>query len=145
MKKILVPIDGSEYSIAAVKEAKKYAEAFSSEIVLLTVANYNVYIGPDLTGVVVDIEQFTYHAKTEAENNLAKAKEALGDLAAKAETVLLYGDPADQIIDYLEKSDADLVVMGSQGMGFSAAKRLFVGSVTFKVLHNSSKPVLVVK
>jgi len=145
MKKILVPVDGSSFAMNAVNEAKKLAEAFGSEIVLLTVVNYNLKSDVMYTGGVTDIQPVVVRAKADAEKNLADAMKALGDLGSKTKTELLYGDPADQILDYLKTNDVDYVVMGSAGMGFSSLRRLFVGSVTNKILQNVSQPVLIVK
>jgi len=142
MKKILVPVDGSEFSMRAIEEAKKIAQAFGSEIVLLAVS------GGGLTGqYIVGVGSYKRAEvfKADAEKILIKAKRNLGDLVAKTETVIKYGDPANEILNYLDGSDVDFVVMGSQGVGGSAARRFLMGSVAYKVLHNAKQLMLIVK
>ena len=142
MKKILVPVDGSEISIRALEVAKTLAQAFGSQIVLISVSGEGLsseYIGG------YDLQKLIDESKVYAEKNLTQAKATLGDLAAKSETIVKTGDPANEILDYLDGSDVDFVVIGSQGLGYSAARRLFVGSVANKVLHGAKQPVLIVK
>ena len=59
-----------------------------------------------------------------------------------AQTVLLKGNPADEIIRYSEEEQFDLVIMNTQNI--NSTKRFFVGSVTNKVVHNSNVPVLII-
>ena len=145
MKTILVPVDGSTFATSAVQEAKKIAGAFGSKIVLLAVARFEAYLSVNPVGVQVNKQDLVEKEKETAERTLSRAKGMLGVLAENSETVLMYGDAATQILSYLDDHDVDLVVMGSQGMGATALKRLFIGSVTYKVLHNAQEPVLVVK
>ena len=53
------------------------------------------------------------------------------------------GDPAAEIIEIAEKEMADLIVIGSRGLG--TIKGVFMGSVSQKVAHHSSCPVMIVK
>ena len=52
------------------------------------------------------------------------------------------GDPGEQILQHIEDCDADLVVMGTQGL--EGAKRFVFGSTTERVLRESRVPVLAV-
>jgi len=60
-----------------------------------------------------------------------------------SEAHLLEGRPADAILDLAERIDADLIVVGSRGLG--SVKRLLVGSVSLDVVHDADRPVLVVR
>lgn len=60
-----------------------------------------------------------------------------------ATTVLLRGDPVDEIVAYADSHDADLIVVGSRGHGAIAGALL--GSVSRGVLAESKRPVLVVR
>ena len=62
---------------------------------------------------------------------------------AQAELVLLHGRPAEEIINYVEESDVDLLVMGSRGL--NAFQEFAIGSVSHKVLKHVKCPALVVK
>jgi nucleotide-binding universal stress UspA family protein len=79
-----------------------------------------------------------------SEELLEKAKESLGDL--DVETILIeepIGRVADNIVEIAKEKDVDLIVMGSNGIG-SLGRRLYLGSVTNKVLHMTKKPVMVI-
>ena len=60
-----------------------------------------------------------------------------------SEAHLLEGRPADALLDLAEQIGADLIVVGSRGLG--SVKRLLVGSVSLGVVHHADRPVLVVR
>jgi len=146
MKKILVPVDSSEYSKKGVEMAKKFAKAFDSEVVLLYVVSlkisaywYDTSIPqPQLLESIIESE------KVYAEELMNNYRNSFEDRKEKVEIVLLEGIIADEIIEYINTNDIDLVIMGSHGIG-SALHRTLLGSVANKVLHYSEKPVLVIK
>lgn len=146
MKKILVPLDASEHSKRALNQAKELAEAFGSQIVLLYVVSvristywYNPTIPePEIMFSILEEE------KAHAEDLLVQSKEAFGPMKDRVETMILQGSVADEIIEYINTSDVDFVVMGSHGIG-SGIHRNLLGSVTNKVLHYGEKPILVVR
>ena len=148
MKRILIPVDGSEYAMRAMAMGKELAEAFGSEIILLHVLNVTYPVVSGEAGIYMDqgmtFLQLHDQLMKNAGQMLAEAKEAFGSLADRVSTVVDEGEPAHVIIDYVEHNEIDLLVMGSRGMG-SALQRIFVGSVANKVIHSVSKPVLVVK
>jgi len=82
--------------------------------------------------------------KTHAEDLLVQSREAFGTMKDRVESVILQGSVADEIIEYINTSDVDFVVMGSHGIG-SGIHRNLLGSVTNKVLHYGEKPILVVR
>lgn len=61
----------------------------------------------------------------------------------EVETVLEVGSTADKILEVAKKRKADLIVVGSRGMG--QMKGLLLGSVSNAVVHSSSIPVVVSK
>lgn len=63
--------------------------------------------------------------------------------AKKVETKLLGGDPADAILDTAKKAKADLIILGTRGLG--EIRGLFLGSVSHKVSAHAKCPVLTVK
>ena len=66
---------------------------------------------------------------------LAKAEEALQPFGVPVETHLVSDAPADALIAIAEQQGADLIVVGSRGHG--AGARLFLGSVSTKVVHHA--------
>ncbi|MEM4080155.1 MAG: universal stress protein, partial [Metallosphaera sp.] len=61
----------------------------------------------------------------------------------KADGVIVEGDPATAILDYASKNGIDLIITGSRGL--STIKRMFLGSVSSRIIHEAKMPVLVVK
>jgi nucleotide-binding universal stress UspA family protein len=59
------------------------------------------------------------------------------------ETMLEQGDYAHEIIEVAKRNDCELIIMGSRGM--SPIKELMLGSVSLKVMHHASCPVMVVR
>lgn len=150
MKKILIPVDGSEHSKRALGKGKEMAEAFNSDVVLLNVMsaeNSISNLGYPHYEAVVNWPELAKEAEAKAEEILEEGKKAIVDIPGKVETVTLSeptGNVAKVILEYVENNDFDLVIMGSKGMG-SLSTRLYFGSVTTKVLHLVDKPVLVVQ
>ncbi len=144
MKKILIPVDGSEYSDRAIEKGKEIADAFDSSVVLLNVVYIPlpIYTYEGERGKSMQLMAET--ALAQSEDLLKKAKEAFGNRADKVEAVSSEGDIATTITQYVNDHDIDLVIMGSHGMG-AVLHRMLVGSVTTKVLHHVQKPVMVVK
>ena len=73
-----------------------------------------------------------------------RAEERCGELGVDvAETSVRSGDYADEIIEAAESAGADMIVIGSRGLG--PVKRTVLGSVSQKVLHHATQTVVVVK
>lgn len=135
--KILVPVDGSPYSLKALVTACNLAKTQGpSEVVLLAVA-------PNL----LDIEEGHLVAdklKRQAEKALAQAKAKAQEMGVGVSSLLASGDSvADEIVEAAKMEKADLVVVGSRGLG--AKTRSFIGSTASKVVTYSPCSVLVVK
>ncbi|MBK5262633.1 MAG: universal stress protein [Peptostreptococcaceae bacterium] len=146
MKKILIPVDFSEFSERAIEEGKKMAKAFDSEVVLLHVLGLRIatmrFSATVPQGRPVD--SYEDHEKKDASDMLTAYKESFGEMKDKVETKVIHGVIADEILKIINNTDVDLVIMGSHGIG-SALYRTLLGSVTNKVIHHSKKPVLVIK
>ncbi|MDD4583502.1 MAG: universal stress protein [Eubacteriales bacterium] len=144
MKKILLPVDFSDYAKKIAEEGKNLAACIDSDLVLLYVAQHRTpiylqsFVNRDASEAVLSGE------KKKAKEMLEDLKNSMGELADRTETVILVGNPADKIIEYIKSNDVDYVIMGSQGIG-SPLQRAYIGSVTNKVLHNVDVSVLVIK
>jgi nucleotide-binding universal stress UspA family protein len=144
MKKILVPIDGSKYSFMAIDKAREIANLYGSKIVILYVkeirtANYatNPYsFSPDL------ISKISKENTILATRVLEDAKSRLTDISDRIETVVLEGYVAEEIKEYAENNDIDLVIIGSSGM---SGLQGILGSVARRVVLNTNKDIMVVK
>jgi nucleotide-binding universal stress UspA family protein len=135
--KIMVPVDGSAYSLKAVETACDLAKAkVPSSVVLIAVA---VQI-PELEEGVYIAEKM----KAQAEVALAKAREVAQAQGVTADVVLATGaSPADEIAQAAKDQQADLIVVGSRGL--AGKTRSFLGSTASQVVTYSPCSVLVVK
>ncbi|MFS7956970.1 putative universal stress protein A family [Helianthus anomalus] len=61
----------------------------------------------------------------------------------KAEMMVISGNPKEMIVDASEDNNADLLVVGSRGLG--QIKRAFLGSVSDYCVHHAKCPVLIVR
>ena len=139
-KKILVPIDGSQDSYCALKEAELLAESFDSKMIILTVlTDANViehYPGNFLS---------TDFKKAQAMRGEKILNKALNTIEAEGEveTCVRVGRASEEILKCAEEKDVDLIVIGSRGLG--GFSRTLLGSVSNKVLNTAKIPVLVNK
>ena len=137
-KNILVPMDGSECSERALKQALLLKQAFGSKLTLL-----NIVSDPDIDCSMGNPSIVNASVKKEREDAEAYMAKRVADLPADVETKVVVGCISKSIIAEAEDMKADLIVMGSQGLG-SVLRRLLVGSVAKNVLSNTEIPVLVV-
>ena len=141
--KILVPVDGSKYSMEAVKVAADYAKTKKADVTLITVTPF--VSGLDLEISAKNMANLNEGMKSRGEEVLAKAQGILTSEGVTAKTVLSSSiSAADEIIGLAEKQKVDLIVIGSRGLG-GAATRFFMGSVASKVVGHAPCSVYVVK
>ena len=81
--------------------------------------------------------------KKEGQLILSKCSDLATRKGLSINTKLLQGIPSSAILDFCEKEKYDIIVMGSRGMG--KFKELVLGSVSNKVLHHSSCPVMIIR
>ncbi|OFU52884.1 universal stress protein [Aerococcus sp. HMSC10H05] len=137
--KILIPVDGSDASYRAFREALSIAKRNNSELVLLNVLDDFVRLGnPDAsTRLYNDLRE---DALSVLESYEAEAKEAgLEHVSLE----IIKGDARYGIVEFAEKIKADLVVVGATGKG--AIERAMMGSVSEYVVRNMQSHVLVIK
>jgi nucleotide-binding universal stress UspA family protein len=135
--KILVPVDGSAYSLKAVETACDLASAKPPSSLVLTAVAVEI---PELEEGIYIAEKM----KAQAEVALAKAKEVAQAQGVSAQVALLTGaSPADEIVKAAKDQKVDLIVLGSRGL--AGKTRSFLGSTASQVVTYSPCSVLVVK
>jgi nucleotide-binding universal stress UspA family protein len=140
MKNILVPVDFSDLSLDLIDMAAKLAIAFKSKIRIVHVASTQPYIA----GMEIGNEVIYDHSAEEKERMEADLKALelyLSEKGIEADSVLLHGKIVNSIVEQSEKTDADLIVIGSNNYGI--LYRTLLGSVSEGVLHKTSCPVLI--
>ncbi|AXB81548.1 universal stress protein [Megasphaera hexanoica] len=144
-KNIIVPTDGSVNSKRALEHAIVLASSLGASITLVYVANIVSVISnfdqiPNASGYVT--EQVALDMEEEGKGVLDDfAKEVPEGIDVK--TVFEVGSPGPAVLSVAKKYKADLIVMGSRGLG--PLKGLFMGSVSSYVVTHSGCPVLIVK
>lgn len=139
--KILVPIDGSPLSLAALRHViALQREGLRVELVLANVqapaSLYEWVRAPDPQALGEIAEAAGQHALETAESLLREAR-------LDAIELLVSGDTAQALLDLIETEACDAVVMGSHGG--SALRSALQGSVSQAMVHNSPVPVTLVK
>lgn len=138
---ILVAYDGSELSKKALHVAAALLEG-STEGQLTIVTVWQLpNLGGD--GAMLDIGRIMEELKNHGQLLLDEAADQVKDRAFPVNTVLLHGHPSTEIIDYAEQEKVDLIVMGNRGL--NGVQRLFLGSVSHRVVQEAPCDVLVVK
>jgi len=140
-KNIILAYDGSDNAKRALDVAIDLAKKYESKLTIIEVVDTAILTGMGLAPIPSEVINQGY---VKAKRDVEEAKEkALSNGVKNVETVTLEGDPATVILDYVSKSGADLIVTGSRGL--SAIKRLFLESVSSRLVHESKIPVLVMK
>ena len=134
-KTILVTLEGTATDRAIIDHIKLLAPAMQSRVVLLHVAS----------GVPAQ-----YHRTDAAGKEVEESKVFLGRVRDEftaagipAEAQLAYGEPAKEIVNWIQQNGCDLVAMSTHGHQLIAA--LVLGTTAFRVQHSLSVPVLLLR
>jgi len=136
--KLLVAVDGSESSKKAFDKSVFLAQKCNSKLYVVHVVLDWEY-GGDSAATFELIDEL----RSEGKELLERCKKQALQSNVQVETVLEQGDSAHEIIEVAKRKDCDLIIMGSRGM--SPIKELMLGSVSLKVMHHASCPVMVVR
>lgn len=139
IKKILVPIDGSDSSRKGLEVAVAMAESASA---MLTVLEVVEEFGP-LPGYYEAAPPGQDRVKWISEQRFEKIHPALKKTKVKWERKIVEGYAADQICSYAAKGKYDMIVIGSRGL--SIVGRFLLGSVSDRVVHHAPCSVTVVR
>jgi len=141
ISKILVPIDGSENSIRALNHGSFLSSNLKAKLTILYVLEVPPFVYIQSQKLVNSIMN---SLEKESNEILETAKNHAKKYNIEPETVFLEGSNIGSIIiDYSEKNNFDLIVIGSRGEG--KFKHALLGSVSHRVLHHSKNPVLIVE
>jgi len=141
IKRIVVPVDFSEVSCRAarfaVNELAPQLDAHVVFVAVLEVGDLRVAMSAGLHGFDTD-EELRKKVRDWVEEQFQRIESADG--AIKAQRDVRRGIPEREIIEAIREHEADMVVMGSSGIG----SRLPIGSKTELVIKHSQVPVLVI-
>jgi nucleotide-binding universal stress UspA family protein len=143
IKKILVPIDGSEYSFNAAKYAIKLAKDENAQLYCIHVIG-SVPYGYGSSPHAID--QYFKDLEQKVQSWFDKIKDMAkneGILGIKTETFTDVRSVIGSIIDYAVTKEVDLIVIGTRGR--TGLKRFFIGSVANGVVQHAHCSVLLVR
>jgi nucleotide-binding universal stress UspA family protein len=137
---ILVPVDFESPSQRALEVAIDFALTFDSKLTVFHAWDTPQYVYAGMPYVApevwVGLEQA---ARSQLQGTLADVRKRV----PRAESVLVRGPAAFEVLAEIERSKVDLIVMGTHGR--RGVSRLILGSVAEKVVRGSSVPVLTVR
>lgn len=140
--KILLAVDGSDYSRYALEKGAEIAAGVPCELLVLTVSNLVNFgsfgplgYGPD-TAVEVPSQE-------EAASILQAAEDFLTPFGLKASTLQRVGSYAETILAVAEEKQVDLIIMGSHGR--TGLQRFLLGSVSMQVMNHAPCSVMIAK
>jgi nucleotide-binding universal stress UspA family protein len=149
-KKILVPLDGSKLAECALNHVKKiFQDGPAGEIVLLNAVVVDIpwrelNAGEGGPAVAFDYNAFVKTFMDKSTKYLASVQSRLASEGIKAKTETMESSrPASTITDYAHENEFDLIVMATHG--YTGMKKMMLGSIALKVLHESNVPVLLIR
>jgi nucleotide-binding universal stress UspA family protein len=139
IRRLLVPVDGSEHSRNAAEQAVRVAESQGAEIVFLHVVDPQV--AAELEGLSLDGDTLG-RLRGQGRAFLEDAARLADEHGLAHREELAEGDPAAVICDVAAREDVDVIVVGR--LGRRGARRILMGSITRRVIESGERPVLVV-
>jgi nucleotide-binding universal stress UspA family protein len=142
IKRILLPVDGSDASLKAAGYSLRLAKVLDANVICVHVID----VPPLLKGmnpalVALYFSQAEKHAKKLTGNVEEMAKKVKVQMAS--EIIIDVPSVSNAIIEYAANQHADLIIMGTRGR--TGAKKLLLGSVASAVMAHARCPVLLVR
>lgn len=142
IKKILVPIDFSDYSRSALKYAINFCKNCNAEMILIYVVEPVIY-PPDFSMGQIAIPSVNSEWDERARQELDKlAKEEIPS-TVQVKTVIKTGKPFVEIVETASELDVDLIIIATHGR--SGVEHILFGSTAEKVVRKAPCPVLTLR
>jgi len=138
IKRIVVPVDFTDFSRRAADYAVMLARRFKAKVVLVHVIEPFTY---DINETMWVVDHYTA-LQAIAKRLLAQQQKAVSRKGVAARTVLLRGRPSYEIVEEARKRRADLIVMGTHGR--TGLEHVVLGSVAERVVRLAPCPVLTI-
>lgn len=143
-RRILVPVDGSENSTRALKIGLSIAKQRDAKLIILNAIPAPRFYGesPVATGVSPNYYEVI---EEDSKRIIEDAKKLAGTFGVAVEGVVIraLSSVVQEVVDFAEKENVDLIVIGTRGLG--GFKRLMLGSVSTGVVTHAHCNVLVVR
>ena len=142
--KILIAIDGSDFSQAALQSVIARPWPPDTEAKVINVVEPpSLLMGREMGGYDPEFEMVWKALREQAKHLVAKAAEKLRETKLKVSTELVEGNPKSQIIDTANEWHADLIELGSHGR--TGLNRFLMGSVSQDVVRHAHCSVQIVR
>jgi nucleotide-binding universal stress UspA family protein len=150
LTRILVPYDGSRYSVKALDRAMELSHNLDSKIFLFSVVYVDYISPPGMLGLVrtksekESIKKWTKSVKLDAEKLLKSAVKKCETKGVSASYNIAQGNITNEILNFVKRKKISLIIIGSQGLhGIKKLKTL--GSVSRRISEQAKCPVLIVR
>ncbi len=140
--KILIAYNGTDLADQAVQLAKKVAQDEAQIVIDLLYIVQTPSTLVQIAGASQICDSSMEQLQQDGEVILQQGKQLLSDLPNKIETHIAHGDATTAIIQHIEDSHIDLLIMGNRGLTGVKEK---MSSVSHRVLQQSPIPVLMAK
>ena len=145
--KILLAVDGSAYSDAAVAEVARRPWPLPSEIRVITAAETPMMVGMEAWALPPEyfekLEKSVHDAGKAVIDGALRKLKSVEEEALTISNEIIQGPPRQVIVEEAERWGADLIIVGSRGLG--AWNRLLLGSVSSGVVHHAKCSVEIVR
>ena len=142
IKKILVPIDFSDYSKSALKYAVNFCKDCNAEMVLIYVVEPVIY-PPDFSMGQIAIPSVNAEWDERAKQELEKLAKEQIPASVQVKTIIKTGKPFVEIIETAGELDVDLIIIATHGR--SGMEHILFGSTAEKVVRKAPCPVLTLR
>ena len=141
--KVLLVVDGSSYSDAATNMLKALHLHSEAKVIVMTVVPEHTFLGGITLGKLQGTLAIKDAQQYKALELVRHSAKALSDIRPRVETIVRWGNPAEEIIKEVNNNSASLVVMGAKGLTDPLSFRL--GSVAQTVMKHARASVLLVR
>jgi len=142
IKKVLVPIDFSDYSKSALKYAVNFCKQFNAEIILIYVIEPIIY-PPDFSMGQIAIPSVNAEWDERAKQELEKLASSDITKGARVKTSIKTGKPFIEIIETAAELEVDLIIIATHG--HTGVEHILFGSTAEKVVRKAPCPVLTLR
>ncbi len=144
-KKIMVPLDGSELAECVLPHLEVFIKDYHVKNVVLiqVVEPILTVVNVEFSPSTQELEKSDADMKFFAQKYLDQMTNRLKHEGSTLDSEILYGRVAEEIVDYAENNDIDLILVATHGR--SGISRWVRGSVTDKILRSANAPVLMVR
>ena len=146
LRRVLVPLDGSDLARQALPLAIELATAAQAELILLEAVAPTIEAMASFRPLGRPLPQYGERLdllRRQATRDLEALAAQLRDDGLRVQTVVMNGPAAEVIVDEAALREANLIVMATHG--YSGLKRWALGSVAERVLHTATMPLVLVR